>query len=149
MILDLRLLLHLLRGTPSPATSESREDHVSSSKTILISSNRETTSDPRVESRIQEVGPTTIEPMHEEMGKRLMKDTSNMRRLPRVIWVMKTQVSLEKKSSSSVRNLRGLLRAWAMKARVLLWEESLMPMRCWSNMRQLFMRRQRSQAMKA
>ncbi|ERN12281.1 hypothetical protein AMTR_s00034p00241400 [Amborella trichopoda] len=51
-------------STPSPTTSESQEDHVSTSEIIMSSSDQETTSDIGTVSRVQEMGPEIIEPMH-------------------------------------------------------------------------------------
>ncbi|ERM97037.1 hypothetical protein AMTR_s00122p00056470 [Amborella trichopoda] len=52
-------------STPYPTTSESQEDQVRTSETIMIYSDQETTSNPGVASRVQEMGPVTIEPVHE------------------------------------------------------------------------------------
>ncbi|ERN05940.1 hypothetical protein AMTR_s00145p00052760 [Amborella trichopoda] len=54
---------HSVVGAPSPTTSESQEDHVSA-ETIMISLDQQTTSDLGGTSRVQEVGPATIESMH-------------------------------------------------------------------------------------
>ncbi|ERN04977.1 hypothetical protein AMTR_s00080p00174080 [Amborella trichopoda] len=59
------MVLKQAASSPSPTNSESQQDHVSTSETIMICSDQETTSDPRVASRVQEMGPVIVKPVHE------------------------------------------------------------------------------------
>ncbi|ERN02288.1 hypothetical protein AMTR_s00084p00070740 [Amborella trichopoda] len=52
-------------NAPSPATAESQDDSVNTSEPLIIPSDREMTPNPGVASLVQEVGPVTIESMHE------------------------------------------------------------------------------------